>query len=474
MNKQTLTHFLLPYRFQKIDNKYLVTSEYFDWIFLDQEEFRNLQEENITNNHNLYEKLKSENFIIESSTQADYLMQRAKRNMNILFNGPSLHIIVLSKRCPQACGYCHSAASLHLNKNKFDLSKENAEKFIDIIMTTPNNKITIEFQGGEPLLRIDLIKHIYNYTENLNKKYKKDIRYTLTTNLQLMTDEILTYFKKNNIYVCTSLDGPAYIHDKNRPNMSKDSSHQKTIEWIKKARTKGMFFGALTTISKTSLSFSKEIIDEYVKLGYTEIHLRELNFLGRAVGTWKNIGYTAEDYIEFWKKSMDYILELNKKGIFMTERTSIIILEKLILKREANYVDLISTGASIIGQLSYNYDGNIYTCDEGRMINDDMFLVGDVDSKSIPEIISKQKSINLISASINDTYFCDYCAFKPYCGLSQEANYQETGVPISDVLNTSKCKIMMEIFTYIFRKLQDNKTRKIFESWILNKNYTTY
>ena len=470
-----MTQINIPFKYKKIKDKYLITNDYFNWMFLNEKEFNELKENSIKKDTSFYKKLVENNFIIKDKKQADILMNKKMSQSSLLFSGPTLHIIVLTKRCNHACVYCHAAANTTENKEKYDLSKENAKRFVEIIMTSPNKILSIEFQGGEPLINFDILKYIYEYSQKLNdkkkKEEKKDLVYALVTNLEDMDEDKFDYLMKNNIKICTSLDGPKKLHDKNRPSVRLKSSYDNVIKWMKKADDKKFRFGALVTISKESLKHPKEIIDEYIRLGYSMLHLRSLNYLGKAVGTWKDIGYTAEEFIPFWKKSIDYIIEINKKGKFFTERTCNIILQKAINNFEMNYLDMMNPCGAVTGQIAYDYDGKIYTCDEARTLQDEMFEIGDTKDESIPKLVTKQKSINIISSTINDSYYCDYCAYKAYCGVCPVCHYGETGSPISDVLSTSRCKILMAQFDYIFEKLQDPEIKKIFESWVDEKFY---
>jgi His-Xaa-Ser system radical SAM maturase HxsB len=461
----------LPYRYKKINNKYLVSNDHFDWLFLSENEFNLLKENKVKKGSELYKRLVGQNIIIDNREQSEKLMDRRRQQLSLLFKGPTLHIIVVTKRCDQACVYCHAAANNSENKAKYDLSMENAKKFVDIIMTSPNPFISIEIQGGEPMLNFEVVKYIFEYSQELNKKYKKEILYALVTNLQSMDDEKFEYLVKNKIALCTSLDGPKELHEKNRPTTHDFSSHDRVMEWMEKFKEKKLLVGALVTVSRESLKYPKGIVDEYLRLGYKTVHLRELNFLGKAVGTWNNISYTADEFLEFWKTAVDYIIELNKKGNLMTERRCNIILQKVLNKNELNFLDLMSPCGAIIGQVAYNYDGKIYTCDEARTMEEEIFQIGDTNTKSVPEMITNDKSIQIISSTFNDSYYCEYCPYKAYCGICPVCHYGETGSPISDVLRTSRCKILMAQFDYIFEKLQDPKTRKILESWVNHNLY---
>ncbi len=460
----------IPYRYKKIKDKYLITNEYFNWLYLTEEEFKDLKEDKIKKDSEFYKKLVKNRFIFTDPEKIEEFAERERDHLNSLFFGPSLHIVVLTKRCPQACIYCHAAATTNLDKEKYDLSKENAKKYVDLIMNSPNPSITIEFQGGEPLLNFDILKYMSEYARELNKKLNKHLVITVVTNLELMEDQKFNYLINNDIKICTSLDGPKKLHDKNRPSSKIKSSYDKTVEWISKGKEKGMLFGALVTVSKESLKYPIDIIDEYAKLNMRTIHLRPLNFLGNAIHTWNQIGYTPDEFIDFWKKAINHVIDINKKGIFMIERTCSIMLQKILNQHEPQFLDLMSPCGAVIGQMSYDYDGKIYSCDEARTLNEDFFQVGDSNSKSVGEIVKDQKSIEIISTTINDQYYCNYCVYKPYCGVCPVCNYKETGNPICDVLSTSRCKILMAQFDYLFEKLQDPEIKKVFESWVKSEN----
>jgi uncharacterized protein len=455
----------LPFRYKKIKNKYLVTGDNFNWTFLNELEFNKLKNKKIIIKSSLGQKLIKNNIILQNKNQTEKLIERKRNQMGNLFFGPSLHIVVLTKRCNQSCIYCHATA-VNKNRKKYDMDEKTAKNVVDTIMSSPSYYITIEFQGGEPLLNFQTLKYIYKYATEINKKRKKDLDFSVVTNLELMDDKKLDWLISKKIEICTSIDGPKKLHDKNRPSVKTKSSYDNIIKWLKRGKTKNKRFGALITVSRESLKYPKEIVDEYVKLEYGTLHLRELHFLGKAIGVWKNIGYTAEEFIEFWKKSLDYIIELNKKGTYIIERRCHIMLQKILKNYEPGFLDLMSPCGAIIGQIAYNIDGKIYTCDEARTFEEEIFQIGDAKKDCIPKIMTSQKSIEIISSTINDSYYCDYCAYKTFCGICPVCHYKETGSPISDVLRTSKCKIHMAIFDYIFEKLQDKKIKKIFEEWV--------
>jgi len=49
---------------------------------------------------------------------------------------------------------------------------------------------------------------IVEYAKRINRRFKKDLSFVVCTNLSLINKEILSFLKKHNVEVSTSLDGP--------------------------------------------------------------------------------------------------------------------------------------------------------------------------------------------------------------------------------------------------------------------------
>lgn len=463
-----MKHLINQFRFRKLNDGVLVTTNEGNWDFLSTSEFDQLQAGNIQN-QDLKNRLTDKGIVITKDNK-----EKVKNDYNTRYNflrqGTSLHIVAVTLRCNQKCIYCQTSSASE-NAKEFDMDEKTAEKVVDFIFQTPSKQISIEFQGGEPLLNFSVIKKITNYAKELNKSYSKDLRFVMVTNLIPMDEYILEFCLKNKIDICTSLDGPKGLHDRNRPY--KTSSHQITSDWIKriqqeyKDRNLDAQMNALVTVTRESLKYPKEIIDEYVSLGLKGIHLRYFNKLGYANKNKDKIEYTPKEFMAFWEKALEHIIKLNKKGHFFRERGTMIILQKILQRMDPGFLDMRSPCGAIIGQMSYNYKGDIYCCDEGRMIEEDIFKVGSVKENNFKETISSNESTSIISSSINDTEICEYCAYKPYCGLCPVVNYAEQGSVISNIPQMTYCKVFKAQFDYIFQKhLFDKEAREVFQMWL--------
>lgn len=458
---------LLPYNALPIMHKFLVTTRYGAWVLLDADEYGRVKQNNLGGE--LYTKLETAGIVATSENMKEIVRNYRSINANML-TGPSLHITSVTVRCNFNCAYCHTSSPLAKGK---DMTKETAIKVLENVFKTPNNSVTIEFQGGECLLNWDVVKFIIHNARKLNEIEKKDLRITAVTNLSLMTDERLAFFLDNDVSLCTSLDGPAVVHDKNRPLRGEQATYALVTSWIKKIQEEGKrrgkehILGALPTITRHSLSYPREIVDEYVAHGFTDIHLRPLNYLGIAITRWPEIGYTAEEFIAFWKEAAEYILALNKKGVRIKERMLSIMLTKILQKKDPFYTELMSPCGAGRTQIAYEYDGSVYTCDEGRMLGEDLFKLGHVMTEKYTDFMASDTLLSTMTASILDNYNCKTCAYLPWCGTCPVINVSEQGNILPKIKESMKHKIYFAQFSFLFEKMvNDPDAETIFRSWL--------
>jgi len=450
------------YRVKKIRDKYLVSTDQGSWAVLEKKEYDQLMNNKLDDS--LFKTLEEKGVIV-TKNNLNLIINDYKKRYRYLSNGTSLHIMIPTLRCNHKCIYCHSAAEKEDCKN-FDMDKKTAKKTLEFIFQTPAKGITIEFQGGDALLNIEIFKYVVKEAKEMNKIFNKKIRFALVTNLTLMTDELLKWIIKEKVDISTSLDGPKNVHDRNRLFEGGKPTYDTVVKWIEKIKKDyGYRVGALMVTTKHSLPYYKEIVDEYVKHGLTSLQIKYMNKLGFAEKTWEKIGYDMDEFIDFWKKSVDYMIELNKKGVKIKSRYVGLILQKILTKYDPSFLDFRSPCGIVCGQMAYDYNGDIYSCDEGRAHN--IFKLGNTKKNGYKEVVSSEQSQQLISASINDNYLCDNCAYKPWCGLCPVIAYAEQGNIIPKIASFSKCKLSKAQFDYVFEKLLfDPEVRGIFFNWL--------
>lgn len=186
---------------------------------------------------------------------------------------PVSALILLTYRCNLGCKMCY----LREGKEKINAQKELTTQEIKDIITQLNqfsNKKTlqIEFSGGEPLLRKDILE-ILKYATSQNKC-------SILTNGTLLNDKIskeLVDMGVNRITgsgltgITVSIDGPEKIHDEIR---NTHGAYKKLIEGIKKiheykelSEKKYPYIGITCCIMPSNVNYLHDIIDIDANIG---------------------------------------------------------------------------------------------------------------------------------------------------------------------------------------------------------------
>ncbi len=465
---------LLPFRFTKIDeDQYFLSTDYGEWLTINSSILRTLMVKEKIADEQTYFQLKARHFITTdgTNTQVDLLASKYKTKKSFIENFSQLHIFVLTIRCNNSCVYCQaSRKSCQSDHNYYDMNEEVLDKSIELFLSMPSSKLTLEFQGGESTLTMPLIKKAVQRVKEKNTD--KDIQFVVCTNLCELSDEDLDFLISHNFSISTSLDGPEELHNHNR-KFGRTGAYAPLVNNLNKIKEKGAFsqVSALMTTTRQSLEQHKEIIDEYVQQGFRSIFIRELNPYGFAQKYFHKIGYDSATFLKFYEQCLDYIIALNKQGIAFRESYASLILKKLITPWATGFVDLQSPCGSGFGVTLYNYDGSIYPSDESRMMaetGDKYFRMGNILENTREELFLGPVMQKIAASGVNDSLpVCSDCAFAPYCGADPVRRYQVTGSIYGHPGKDEFCVKNKSIIRMVVKKLieADPETREILLQW---------
>ena len=426
---------LLPFRFERTERHYLVSNMVGDFVRLSSDELTRIVDLRVRPGDGLYEKAYAAHLIsgADQKAQRQLLAFRLRSRLAFLRETTPLHIFVVTLRCEHSCPYCQVSRQ-STDRSRFDMSEETARRALDIAFESPAKRIKIEFQGGEPLLNFPLISTIVSAAKTKAATAGKKVDFVIASNLALLDDAILAFCKANDVLLSTSLDGPADLHNKNRPRPG-GNSHELATKGIRRAQAVlgPERVGALMTTTEASLDRVEDIVDEYLRLNLDGIFLRPLSPYGFAVKTKAFRKYDATDWLAFYERGLKYILEINRRGRHFPEFYATLILKRMLTDRPLGYVDLRSPAGIGLGALVYNYDGKVFASDEGRMLaemGDKTFELGHV-TDSYRSLVLSDKLIELIGSSLTQCApECADCVFETHCGADPVYHHATQADPV--------------------------------------------
>lgn len=314
-------------------------------------------------------------------------------------------------RCNLDCPFCSTRAGGFFNKD-LDMREDVVSAAVDILLSnSATNEPQLFFFGGEPLLRMDLIKKCVNLGRKSEGDFCKKIRFVIVTNGVLLTDDFLGYLAENDVELQINLDGPKEVHDSQRYFPGKKSTFDIIISNIRKALThKKLRLALRSHVPPKNLHFHKtmEILNE---LKLNDLHIAFTMVMGMEKNSeflWSKKDYIANEelFTDFVRKYEDNILM--KKAPTVDFFGLLGYYSNPSIKME----QFCSAGRN---RLSIGPEGDIYPC--FTMENQKEFNLGSID-KGI-NIFNTTRFLTTISESgltaedgsdIRDLfkYFCPY------------------------------------------------------------------
>lgn len=184
--------------------------------------------------------------------------------------------------CNLRCEYCFAGTGA-FGGTRGLMDFETGKKGIDFVLEASGHRghCEVDFFGGEPLLNFSVVKELVHYGREAAAKKGQTIKFTLTTNAVLLTEEVQSFLEEEDISVVLSLDGRPEIHDRMRPYANGRGSYDKVIPAIQKFVAKrppgspyavGTYYYVRGTYTHFNLDFDRDVI-HMLDLGIKQISL---------------------------------------------------------------------------------------------------------------------------------------------------------------------------------------------------------
>ena len=125
--------------------------------------------------------------------------------------------LFLAQECNMRCVYCYGNAGEYAGGGLMD--EATAFRAVDWLLENSGSakRVNIGFFGGEPLLNFPLMRKIVPHARQKASEAGKEMRFGMTTNGSLLTDEVIAFIRDEKINLLVSFDGPPEIQNRQRP-----------------------------------------------------------------------------------------------------------------------------------------------------------------------------------------------------------------------------------------------------------------
>lgn len=330
--------------------------------------------------------------------------------------------LYMTTNCNFKCKYCYEDYHDH-----YQLNEQRLVEALEFIMNYgEKGKVSLDFLGGEPLLKKDLI---YQAVEYIKTHYtEREVKYYITTNCSLMDDEFIEFMKKHDFKIRLSFDGNKETHDLNRVAKDGISCYEKVFRNILKVKDSGLNSSVRMTVTENTIPHMYENIRFLHENGLNNICMimdvyLKINDKLKTVFR-KQVQLITEYYLSEAKAGRSFTIDQYDGKLFN------------MLCNFGNNFCMCDAG---IGNFKIFPNGQIYPC--GFLTSDEKYSIGNIwDGVDI----RKSKLIALSNFDKADSK-CKDCKIRDFCH-GMKCGYM-------NFINTGKINIPSDaecIFEHIF------------------------
>jgi His-Xaa-Ser system radical SAM maturase HxsB len=353
-------------------------------------------------------------------------------------------ILVPTLRCNLACSYCQVSRADERARGH-DWTEETLAAVLRFLESLPTEKIKIEFQGGEPLLRVDLLEKVRAFCR---RRFAK-VEFVVCTNLQTLGPVEWAFLASEDTFVSTSIDGNRDAHRRQRT-----LTDDRTSEFFANLRSAVDRFGngrvsALPTIDVDRPPELGSVVDTFAEFGIRSIYLRPVNHQGFARKR-HSARHVVDRWNELYGRFIDLLIERNAAGGEPIEEYYFVHCLRRVLRTGIDgHVDIRNPNFLGRDYLVIDFDGRFFPTDEARM----MTRVGQIDL-SIGNVVDGLETgrLDVLNENAINTFDpdCVHCPYQAFCGVDLLDEISREGRIDMPKTSTDFCRRHMFIFDRIF------------------------
>jgi uncharacterized protein len=329
--------------------------------------------------------------------------------------------------CNLDCDYCYLPDRQSKNQLSLDVLTAIFDKIFAVNFLEKN--LTVAWHAGEPLsVPISFYEKAFEIIETLKEKFNLSslrITHTLQTNGTLINQSWCDLFKKYDVKVGVSIDGPEFIHDahrKTRTGLGTFGATMRGISWLQK---NDIVFSVICVLTALSLEHGDEILKFFVDQDIKYIGLNVEEIEGNHQTSGLNDRSLEVKYRDFMKSMYQFSkANVNKIHLREFEQAEFFIREQKDIKKG-------QSSPFLMLNIAYNGDFSTFSPEllsmDSKTYGD--FILGNFLTDTLESVVETEKFKKIYQDIQAGVDLCEEtCDYFSVCGGGAPANkYFENG-----------------------------------------------
>lgn len=269
-----------------------------------------------------------------------------------------LVIIQSTPICNMNCNYCYLPVEDRQGKNiQNPLINDNTLKHIYRVLFDSQilkDGFDLVWHAGEPMAAgLKFYKRAFSLINEMNHN-NVSVNQGMQTNGTLINQEWAEFIKENNVSIGISIDGPKFIHDKNRIFANDNGSFNRVMRGIRTLQRNEIDFAVIAVLTKESLDYPDAIMNFFKNENIQRVCFNVEESEGMHNSKLSHDAELVDKYRKFFSRIVEIYEENNK-------RPSIREIEHMSRRLKHGSTNLKSTTNVPLDIINFDYMGNVST-----------------------------------------------------------------------------------------------------------------
>jgi uncharacterized protein len=338
--------------------------------------------------------------------------------------------------CNIDCQYCYLPDRSNRKRMPVEVIRRIAAEVLGTNLY--DGEIAFLWHLGEPLsVPCDFYEEAFSEIARINQEYGREYVHTFQTNATLINESWIALIKKHRVRMGVSLDGPAFIHDRERITRRGTGTHAAVLKGVQLLQQHDVSFGVIAVLTNFTLDYPDEFFNFYSEHGISQVGYN----IDEIEGVHTSTSFVHHEALARYKRFVARIIQLSdSSGGAVRFREAWENLRTIVAG-----TDPYNLANKPLRILNFDVDGNFSTyCPELVAAKSDRygdFIMGNILTNGLDDLLTNP-IFQLVNREVEEGLaLCERtCPYWSYCGGGEPSSkFFQYGR--FDVAETTTCRI---------------------------------
>jgi uncharacterized protein len=207
--------------------------------------------------------------------------------------------------CNIDCKYCYLPDRAQKKRMSLDVVGRVASE----VFSSPlfYGEVVFLWHLGEPLsVPIEFYENAFAEIERISRENNRNYVLVFQTNATLLNSDWVSLIQRHQVRVGVSIDGPAFIHDRQRMTRSSRGTHAAVLNGVQLLKAANIPFGVIAVLTDFTLDYPDEFFGFFCEHGIEEVGFN----IDELEGVHTSTSFSRDGAMQRYKHFLSRLIEL--------------------------------------------------------------------------------------------------------------------------------------------------------------------